>query len=284
MGKIGIIVCGNSGIDYLDHPYDIDVFRSILMIREEEYTDYIDITAEDFYKRLKSEKDLVATTAQTATGVMVETIEKMLKKGYEEILIITISSMLSGTYSGAVMAANMIDHDHIHVFDSRSVSYPEARMALDAAEMAAKGKSIEEIMAHLEFIRDHHGIYFSVDTLKYLVKNGRLSGASGFVGALLKIKPLLMLTKDGRVESIEKIRTSSKSLNRVVEKFIEDTEGKEVEAFIIHAQADDRVKEIQKELNKRKPALGDLAIYPLTPVVGAHAGPGVVALGFIEKM
>lgn len=284
MGKIGIIVCGNSGIDYLDHPYDIDVFRSILMIREEEYTDYIDITAEDFYKRLKSEKDLVATTAQTATGVMVETIENMLKKGYEEILIITISSMLSGTYSGAVMAANMIDHDHIHVFDSRSVSYPEARMALDAAEMAAKGKSIEEIMARLEFIRDHHGIYFSVDTLKYLVKNGRLSGASGFVGALLKIKPLLMLTKDGRVESIEKIRTSSKSLNRVVEKFIEDTEGKEVEAFIIHAQADDRVKEIQKELNKRRPALGDLAIYPLTPVVGAHAGPGVVALGFIEKM
>ncbi|MGS0972108.1 MAG: DegV family protein [Candidatus Izemoplasmataceae bacterium] len=283
MGKIGIIVCGNSGIDYLDHPYDIDVFRSILLIREEEYTDYIDITAEDFYKRLKSEKDLVATTAQTATGVMVETIENMLKKGYEEILIITISSMLSGTYSGAVMAANMIDHDHIHVFDSRSVSYPEARMALDAAEMAARGKSIEEIMAHLEFVRDHHGIYFSVDTLKYLVKNGRLSGASGFVGALLKIKPLLMLTKDGRVESIEKIRTSSKSLNRVVEKFIEDTEGKEVEAFIIHAQADDRVKEIQKELNKRRPTLGDLAIYPLTPVVGAHAGPGVVALGFVEK-
>lgn len=284
MSKIGIIVCGNSGIDYLEHPYDIDVFRSILMIREEEFTDYVDITAEDFYKRLKSEKDLVATTAQTATGVMVETIEKMLKKGYEEILIITISSMLSGTYSGAVMAANMIDHDHIHVFDSRSVSFPEARMALDAAEMAAQGKSMEEIIKRLEFIRDHHGIYFSVDTLKYLVKNGRLSGASGFVGALLKIKPLLMLTSDGRVESIEKIRTSAKSLNRVIEKFIEDVKGKEIEAFIIHAQADDRVKDVQKELDKRLPELGTLKAYPLTPVVGAHAGPGLVALGFIEKM
>jgi DegV family protein with EDD domain len=283
MSKIGIIVCGNSGIDYLDHPYDIDVFRSILMIRDEEFTDFIDITAEDFYKRLKSEKDLVATTAQTATGVMVETIEKMLEKGYEEILIITISSMLSGTYSGAVMAANMIDHDHIHVFDSKSVAYPEARMALDAAEMAARGKSVEEILKHLAFIRDHHGIYFSVDTLKYLVKNGRLSGASGFVGGLLKIKPLLMLTEDGRVESIEKIRTSSKSLNRVVEKFLEDIEGKDVEAFIIHAEADSRVEDVKKELKKRKSDLGELSVYPLTPVVGAHAGPGVVALGYIEK-
>jgi len=283
MPKIGIIVCGNSGVDYLEHPYDIDVFRSILMIRDEEFTDFVDITAEDFYKRLRKEKDLVATTAQTATGVMVEKIEKMLDKGYEEILIITISSMLSGTYSGAVMAANMIDHDHIHVFDSRSVAYPEARMALDAAEMAAKGKSIKDILEHLTFIRDHHGIYFSVDTLKYLVKNGRLSGASGFVGGLLKIKPLLMLTDDGRVESIEKIRTSSKSLNRVVEKFLEDTEGKEVEAFIIHAEAEDRVNDVKKELNKRRPSIGDVKVYPLTPVVGAHAGPGVVALGYIEK-
>jgi len=212
-----------------------------------------------------------------------ETIEKMLKKGYEEILIITISSMLSGTYSGAVMAANMIDHDHIHVFDSRSASFPEARMALDAAGMAAQGKSIEEIMEHLEFIRDHHGLYFSVDTLKYLVKNGRLSGASGFVGALLKIKPLLMMTKDGRVESIEKIRTSSKSLNRVVEKFLEEIEGKDVEPFIIHAEANDRVADVKKELKKRKPELVVPEVYPLTPVVGAHTGPGVVALGYIEK-
>jgi DegV family protein with EDD domain len=283
MSKIGIIVCGNSGIDYLDHPYDIDVFRSILMIREEEFTDYLDITAEDFYKRLRSDKSLIATTAQTATGVMVETIEKMLSKGYEEILIITISSKLSGTYSGAVMAANMIDHEHIHVFDSQSVSYPEARMALDAAKMAADGKKMNEILKHLEYIRDHHAIYFSVDTLRYLVKNGRLSGASGFVGGLLKIKPLLMLTDDGRIESIEKIRTSSKSLSRVVEKFLEDIEGKNVEAYIIHAEADDRVEDIQNELAKLKPELGKLDVYPLTPVVGAHAGPGVVALGYIEK-
>lgn len=283
MSKIGIIVCGNSGIDYIDHPYDIEVLRSILMIREEEYTDFVDITAEDFYKRLKSDKELVATTAQTATGVMVETIERMLNKGYEEILIITVSSKLSGTYSGAIMAANMVDHDHIHVFDSLSASYPEARMALDAAEMAAKGKSLDEIIKHLEFIRSHHGLYLSVNTLRYLVKNGRLSGASGFVGALLKIKPLLMLTKDGRVESIEKIRTSSKSLDRVVDKFLEDIEGKNVEAFIVHAESDDRIKYVNEQLKQRKPDLGKLDIYPLTPVVGAHTGPGVVALGYIEK-
>ena len=154
-------------------------------------------------------------------------------------------------------------------------------MALDAAKMLEEGKSLEEIIKHLEYIRDNHTFWFSVDTLKYLVKNGRLSGASGFVGSLLKIKPLLGLTKEGKLESLEKIRTTAKSTARVVEVFLQDIEGKDVEPFIIHASAPERIKIVREKILEARPDLKEIKAYPLTPVVGAHVGPNTIALGYI---
>jgi DegV family protein with EDD domain len=282
MSKVGVLVCGNSGIDYIDHDFDIPVMRSILFVGDEEYTDYVDITASDFYKRLIDNPDLAPSTAQAATGVILEQYEEMKKKGYDKLLVITISEHLSGTYQGAVLAGNMIDDCEVTVFDSKSVAFPEARMALDAATLLKEGKSLEEVIKHLEFIRDNSMIWFSVETLKYLVKNGRLSGAAGFVGSLMKIKPMLEVTKEGKVESIEKIRTSSKATSRIIEKALAETEGKDVELFLINTNNDERIKFIIEELNKKRD-FGDIKVYPLTPVVGAHAGPGTVGIGYILK-
>ena len=281
MQKIGIVVCGNSGIDYIDHEYDIPVIRSILLMRDEEYTDFVDISAEDFYKRLNADDKLIASTSQASTGEMLEVYEAMKAKGYEEILMISISQKLSGTYENAMLAAKMMDDYKVTVFNSLTLSYPQAKMALDAAKMAKEGKSLEEIIEHIEYIRDNHSIWFAVDTLKYLVANGRLSGASGFVGGLLKLKPLLQVTKDGKVESIEKIRTTQKAANRVVEKFLEATEGKDVEVFIIHSHAPERVERVRQMVMDVRPEIKEIKSYPLTPVVGAHAGPNIVGLGYI---
>jgi len=281
MQKIGIVVCGNSGIDYIDHEYDIPVIRSILLMRDEEYTDFVDISAEDFYKRLNADDKLIASTSQASTGEMLEVYEAMKAKGYEEILMISISQKLSGTYENAMLAAKMMDDYKVTVFNSLTLSYPQAKMALDAAKMSKEGKSLEEIIEHIEYIRDNHSIWFAVDTLKYLVANGRLSGASGFVGGLLKLKPLLQVTKDGKVESIEKIRTTQKAANRVIEKFLEATEGLDVEPFIIHSHAPDRVELARKAVMDVRPEIKEIKAYPLTPVVGAHAGPNIVAMGYI---
>ena len=281
MQKIGIVVCGNSGIDYIDHEYDIPVIRSILLMRDEEYTDFVDICAEDFYKRLNADDKLIASTSQASTGEMLEVYEAMKAKGYEEILMISISQKLSGTYENAMLAAKMMDDYKVTVFNSLTLSYPQAKMALDAAKMAKEGKSLEEIIEHIEYIRDNHSIWFAVDTLKYLIANGRLSGASGFVGGLLKLKPLLQVTKDGKVESIEKIRTTQKAANRVIEKFLEATEGLDVEPFIIHSHAPDRVELARKAVMDVRPEIKEIKAYPLTPVVGAHAGPNIVGLGYI---
>ena len=283
MSKIGVLVCGNSGIDYIKHKYDIPVLRSILFVGDEEYEDYVDITAQEFYDRLIADPSLAPSTAQVATGVALEKYKAMVEKGYDELLVITISEHLSGTYQGCVLAANMLEDTKVTVFDSKTVAYPEAKMALDAAKMAEEGKSLEEIIEHLEFIRDNSMIWFSVETLRYLVKNGRLSGAAGFMGSLMKIKPMLEVTPEGKVESIEKIRTSSKATQRVIEKFLEEVEGKNVEAFIINTNNEERVNMIAEEVLKVRPDIRDIQVYPLTPVVGAHAGPGTVGIGYILK-
>lgn len=284
MGKLGIVVCGNSGIDYIKHEYDIPVLRSMLLFGDKEYTDFIDIKAEDFYAQLKENPELHPTTAQTATGKILETYEAMRDKGYDELIAITISSQLSGTYDGAVLASNMVEGIKVHVFDSKSVAYPEAKMALTAAEMAKQGQSVNDILKALETIRDNHGLLVSVDTLRYLVKNGRLSGASGFVGSLLKIKPMLELTKDGKVEAAEKIRTRSKAIAKMIEKFTsENPEDTLEEVFLVHANAFDEVENVRATLLEKLPSIKEVKDYPLTPVVGAHGGPGALALGWLKK-
>ncbi len=283
MSKVGLLVCGNSGIDYIEHKYDIPVIRSILLFGEDEYSDYVDITAEEFYQKLEDDPSATPSTAQAATGVMLQQFEEMRDKGYDELLVIIISSHLSGTYAGAIMAANMMDDYKITVFDSKTLSYPQAKMALDASKMFAEGKSLLEVITHLEYIRDHSMIWFSVETLRYLVKNGRLSGAAGFMGSLMKIKPMLEVTKEGKVESIEKIRTSAKATERIIEKLLSEIEGKEVEVFIVNTNNPSRVKYVREKVLSMRPDLKEINEYPLTPVVGAHAGPGTVGIGYIQK-
>lgn len=283
MSKIGLLVCGNSGIDYIEHKYDIPVIRSILLFGDEEYTDFVDISADEFYAKLEANPELTPSTAQAATGVILEQYEAMKAKGYDKLLVVSISKHLSGTYEGCMLAAKMIDDCEVTVFDSKSVAYPEAKMILDAAKMLEEGHSLEEVIKHLEFIRDNSMIWFGVETLKYLVKNGRLSGAAGFMGSLLKIKPLLEVTKDGRVESIEKIRTSSKATDRMIEKFLEEIEGTEVEPFIINTNNPSRVEYVRNKVLEARPEFKEIKEYPLTPVVGAHGGPGLVGIGYIKK-
>ncbi len=283
MKKIGVVVCGNSGLDYIDHPYDIRMIRSVLIMGDEEYTDFVDIKADEFYEKIKADSSLHPTTAQTATGVILETYEKLKADGYDEIIAITISSKLSGTYEGAILASNMVEGIKVTVFDSKSLAYAEAYMALESARMAKEGKDVPEIIDRLTAIRDNQGLLVSVDTLKYLVKNGRLSGASGFLGSMLKVKPMLHLSREGKVEPVEKIRTRQKALNRIVEKFSEEVYEDGMKVFVIHANAFDALDDVKQALKDKLQNIDTINDYPLTPVVGAHAGHGALAIGWIKK-
>lgn len=281
MGKIGVAVCGNSGIDYLVHDKEIRKFRSLLKIGKEEYEDFVDISSDDFYSRLLKNPDMDISTAQTSTGKILEMYEEMKSAGYKELLVITISKQLSGTYQNAVLAARMIDIP-VHVYDSLSLTYVEALMAMTAKRMADVNKPLDEILVALDKIRDNNHVYITVDTLKYLVKNGRLSGVAGALGSLLKLRPLLHLSKQGKVETLDKIRTTSKAREELKRRILTEVKDKNVIAFIVYTNNMGEMLDLKDELEAQ--GLKDVLLIPLTPVVGCHAGPGTMGVGYIEKV
>lgn len=282
MNKTSILVCSNAGLDYLEYPKDIIILRSVIHFgTDESYDDFIDMDAKTFYERITKDPNDIPKTSYVSVGRMIEFFEDLEKKGYEEALVITISSELSGLYEAVKRTASEVNIK-VTAFDSKTLAYAEAYMALEAHKLANEGKTAEEIIPYLEKIRDNDMIYFAVNTLLYLVKNGRLSKLSGTLGTMLQLKPLLMLGDNGKVETLEKIRTIHKAHQRVIEKYIEDTKGLDVITYISHAHADEYVDWFKNEIKKVFPNREVVVAY-LTPVVGAHTGPKGIGLGFIKK-
>ncbi len=284
MEKIAIVTDTNACLDYMEYDYDIPILRSIIHLGDKEYIDHEELKADAFYEAIKSDPSIFPKTSQPPYGKIIETFEALEQKGVTDIIVVTISKHMSGIHSSVISAGNTLTTANVHAFDSKSVAFPQAKMTLKAFELAKEGKSVDTILKTLETIRDNNHIYFGVDTLAYLVKNGRLSNAQGFIGSMLKIKPLLHISKEGKVENIEKIRTFKKAVNRVVERFIEETEPhRDIEVFICHAHNPQTRDYIEKTIKEANPNIKNVISMPLTPAVGAHAGPGAIGLGYFLK-
>ncbi|MBN2300809.1 MAG: DegV family protein [Acholeplasmataceae bacterium] len=278
--KIGLVVCGNSGVDYLKLDYPVKMIRSTLNLDGKEYEDYVDIQAKEFYDIIQANPDIDVSTSQTSTGRIASVYEELKEEGYTDVIAVVISSKLSGTYQGAVLAKDMVPGINVYVIDSRSVSYGEAFLVIEAIKMIKKGYKTRDIIDKLEKIRDNIYIYVLVDTLKFLVKNGRLSAASGFLGTLLKIKPLLHIQRDGSLVPFEKIRTTAKAQQRLLEVIKHDVDGKNVVMFIAYTNNLGKAEELKNQIQTIRPDI-TVELVPLTPVVGAHAGPGTLGVGYI---
>ena len=282
MKKIAVAVTSTSGVDYLKEKDQVLTARLTVTFDRKEFVDYTEIKADDFYQMMLASPNADIHTSQVSTGQFAELFEKVKKDGFDELLVITLSSKLSGTYQGAILAKELVPGLRVEVFDSKSVSYGEAILAQHALKMVKSGASIEEIVKKLEEVRDHTKIYVLVDTLKYLVKNGRLSSTAGLLGTLLKIKPLLKIMEDGSLKPYEKIRTTTKAQQRILEVILQETEGYDVEYFVAYTTNLDKAEFFKKEIETKRPG-AHVTLYPLTPVVGAHAGPGTLGLGYSVK-
>lgn len=279
--KKAVLVCSNAGLDYLEYPEDITILRSVIHFGiDETYDDFIEMDAKTFYERIDKDANDVPKTSYVSIGKMHEEFERLIEEGYEEALIIVIAKPLSGLHDALILQAKDFDLK-VTVFDSKTIAYAEAFQALEAHRLFALGYSMEEVIKVLEQIRDNNKWYFAVDTLKYLVKNGRLSKLQGTLGSLLKIKPLLSFDENGSVITVEKIKTTPKALKRVLEKYFEETKDKNVLTFISHAHNDEAVKYFKEEINKVYPDREVISSY-LTPVVGAHTGPKAIGIGYID--
>lgn len=280
--KVALLVCGNSGIDYETVNYPYVVVHSKLIIGGKEYEDYVDIKADQFYQILEENPDITLSTTQASTGELLNVYEDLKNQGFNEVIAISISSQLSGTYQNMVLASQMVEGINIHVVDSHTVSYGQMFLVNNAIRYIKQGLKPHEIIDKLNEDKKGIQIYVLVDTLKFLVKNGRLSATSGAIGSLLKIKPLLNFTNDGKLVPYEKIRTTSKARARFIEIAKQAIDEGAVDLFLAYTNNQPYVQTIKEELLAYNPNL-DIKVIPLTPVVGAHAGPGTCGFGYIKK-
>jgi DegV family protein with EDD domain len=235
--------------------------------------DGADITPAEFYRKLPY-VTVHPTTSQPSPGSFAETYKTLLKD-HGAVVSIHISEKLSGTVASARQAADMIDPKRIHVIDSELVSMSLGLVTLAASALAAEGAEAETIEAKVLAMRPNIQTYFSVATLEFLRRGGRIGRASALLGSVLQVKPVLCI-RDGLVTPLERVRTFERALNRIVELTRQVDGGKGVCIIVGHADAEADAERVSREL---EPIAETLMIQPLGPVVGAHAGPGVVGVG-----
>ncbi len=235
--------------------------------------DGVDIRPDEFYRRLPA-ATIHPTTSQPSPGRFAEAYASLLTD-HDSVVSIHISEKLSGTYASARQAADMTDPMRVRVVDSELVSMSLGLITLAASALASSGADVETIEAKVIDMRPHVQTYFSVATLEFLRRGGRIGRASALLGSVLQVKPVLCI-RDGQVTPLERVRTFERALNRVVELTREVDRGHGVCVIVGHADAEADAERIARELD---PIAETLTIQPLGPVVGAHAGPGVVGVG-----
>jgi DegV family protein with EDD domain len=235
--------------------------------------DGVDIRPDEFYRRLHS-ATTHPTTSQPSPGTFAEVYSSLLAD-HDAVVSIHISQKLSGTYESARQAAGMTDPRRVRVIDSELVSMSLGLITLAASSLAAGGADARAIEAKVIDMRSSIQTYFSVATLEFLRRGGRIGRASALLGSVLQVKPVLCI-RDGLVTPLERVRTFERALNRVVELTREVDRGYGVCVIVGHADAEADAERIGRELDS---IAETLMIQPLGPVVGAHAGPGVVGVG-----
>jgi DegV family protein with EDD domain len=282
MSKVAVITDSTSYI-----PEQIRAEKNIVMVPlnvifgNETYKEETEIKADDFYERV-SRESVMPKTSQPSIGELVELLEE-LSLNYEEAVMITLSSGISGTYQSAVAAGEMVDGIQLHVFDTEISSSPQAFYVMKAAELAAEGATGEVIMKHLEWMKEE-GVpaYFLVDDLNHLHRGGRLNTAQLVVGNLLQIKPILHFV-DKKIVPFEKVRTKKKALKRIYDLMDESIDPNEkVKISVIHANREEDAAAIADELRERFQN-AEVAISYFGPVIGTHLGEGSLGLTWLKE-
>ena len=260
--------------------YNIHMIPLSVVFGTEAYREEVDITAEEFFNEIKNVEKL-PTTSMPPIGLFVETFEE-LKKEYDAVVCIHLSSGISGTYQGAVAAGDMVEGIQVFAFDCELTCRVQGFYVLEAAKMALEGANPEAILERLHEMKKSTRAYFMVDDLSNLQRGGRLSSAQAILGSLLQVKPVLHF-ENKVIEPFEKIRTRKKAIGRIVELLEEDAKlGVPMEAVIIHANREEQAQELLNELSEKFPNVNfDLSYFG--PVIGTHLGEGALGIGWYKK-
>ncbi len=239
-----------------------------------------DISADDFYNRLEAMRPQIPTTAQPSSGIFAELYRKVAEKS-KEILSIHISSGLSGTINSAMDGGEQVKGEaNVHFWDTLTLSGGERFQVLAAALASKAGWAMQNIQERLKQIREKTEVIYTLDTLEYLARGGRIGRVKALAGALLNLKPIIRVDTDGKYSTVKTERTINKSITSIAEHIHEKYGDTPLWVTVLHGRfaekAETLTKEFQEKLNIAK-----LEVMRISPVLGVHTGPGIVGAAVV---
>jgi DegV family protein with EDD domain len=242
------------------------------------YRDGIDITPDECYARM-AEVDTIPTTSQATVGEFTEAYQKLLDQDYA-VMTLVISSGISGTVESAFQAKAEFGDAPIEVIDTKLVSMALGFMLMTVGRAAKDGASLAECRDLVHDTYSKIGVYFTVDTLKYLNKGGRINTAKRLLGSALNIKPLMEI-RDGKIELVESVISRKKAMHRMLELAERDIAGREpVRISTFHAAAEKDNETLMAAAIERFNPVETVKSY-VSPVIGSHTGPGTLSLAYM---
>lgn len=257
-----------------------------VVIDGKSYREGIDITSSEFYDKLRNSSSF-PSTSQPPLGEMISLYDGLAKEGYDAVISIHLSSTISGFLNSLRQINDQLTSDiKVIPYDSQVTVKLMGYLVLAAAKLARQGSSVDEILVKLDELRSTINNLFIVDDLQNLVRGGRLSNASAFIGSLLKIKPLLtMHTASHEIEAFEKVRSTKKALARCEELFAQAVASVDypLRAIVIHANDEGAALKWQEKLSAKYPNI-PFEISYFGPVIGTHLGEKALALAWMKDI
>jgi DegV family protein with EDD domain len=270
----------DSTADFPEAPERFPNWRVVplyVLFGDESYRDYVELAPREFYARLRAAEEL-PTTSQPTPGDFLRTYEELAQ--YHRIYSLHISAALSGTYQSATTAAAELG-DKVRTVDSESASAAIAILGLAIQRRLERGTTDEEIDGLVQRYRERAGLIFTVDTLEYLRRGGRIGRASAWAGQLLHVKPILTIKRE--VVPIKRVRGNQKAMQEFVSEFTSTTHDTPMlHVGIAHADAPERARALEKMVRAERPQAQIDVITTLGAVVGTHAGPGTVGFFWFD--
>jgi len=239
-----------------------------------------EISADDFYNRLEAMRPAIPTTAQPSAGIFAELYHKLAEKD-KEILSIHISSGLSGTINSAHDGGEQVKPDvNVSYWDTLTLSGGERFQVMAAAFALKAGWAMDAVQERLKKIRENTEVIYTLDTLEYLARGGRIGRVKAMAGALLNLKPVIRVDVDGKYSTVGNGRTLSKSIGMIVDNMCEKYGNTPVWVTVLHGRFAEKADLLAAEF-KGKLNIAKLEVTRISPVLGVHTGPGIVGAAIV---
>ncbi len=267
----------------LAEKYQVTVVPTIIIVGDQEYRDGVDITPRRLYEIQRQSKVLPTTSAPSPGDFL--RVYRQLAEHTRSILQLTISANFSMAYNSALrareMARDSLPEVDIKVVDTQTAAGAQGLLVLEAARLAADGAAITQVVQRVQALISRVQLLATLDTLYFLAKGGRVPKVAAWAGALLSIKPILELRR-GKVELLEVVRARPKAMRRMLDLMEERIGWKRAHVMLMHGDAEEEAKRLSQQLSARFDC-AELYLSDMTPVLGAHSGPGVVGVSFYAE-